>query len=161
MGETQENAADPAAAAQERAPLRTRSYYRLNAIFYGGALLLSLLLPLPGNQGFQLFGWRMPAMCPSQAVLGVNCPGCGLTRSFVCLSHGEWQGAQRYNRVGFLVYGFVAWLFLYNLVQAMGAGLRLPLRWGDRAGMTVVALLVGNWLFNLCLGGWTWLRTPL
>ncbi len=161
MSEPQESPAPASAPDPQREGLRPRSYYRLNAIFYGGALLLSLLLPLPGKQGFKIFGWRTPAMCPSQAVLGVNCPGCGLTRSFVALAHGQWQGAQRYNRVGFVVFGFVALLFVYNLLQALGAGFRLPLRWGDRAGMTLVAVLVGNWLLNLCLGGWTWLRTPL
>src|SRR4051812_23577291 len=36
-------------------------------------------------------GWAVPESCPSHFLLHVDCPGCGLTRSFVSLAHGQWR----------------------------------------------------------------------
>jgi hypothetical protein len=38
--------------------------------------------------------------CLSRKILGVSCPGCGLTRSFVAVAHGQFRLAFKYNAVG-------------------------------------------------------------
>ena len=38
--------------------------------------------------------------CLSRRMLGVSCPGCGLTRSFVAVAHGQFRLAVEYNAVG-------------------------------------------------------------
>jgi hypothetical protein len=40
------------------------------------------------------------AICPSRIVLGVHCPGCGLTRSFITLAGGDLRGAIALNPAG-------------------------------------------------------------
>ena len=35
--------------------------------------------------------------CPFHAMTGLNCPGCGLTRGFNALAHGDILGALHYN----------------------------------------------------------------
>lgn len=52
----------------------------------------------------------LPGLCFSQAVLGVQCPGCGLTRSFVAFAHGRASEAVAFNPMG-------PFVFLVCLVQ--------------------------------------------
>lgn len=35
--------------------------------------------------------------CPINKLLGISCPGCGLTRAWVCFLQGEWQEALTYH----------------------------------------------------------------
>ncbi len=140
---------------------RSRGYYLSNVLFFGAVLVASVLLPQPSGGRTVVFGWTMPPCCPSQAVLGVNCPGCGLTRSFVCTADGDLGQAVSYNRLGPAMFVFVALIFLVNLARWIGAPRFLPLGLGDRIAAALITLLILNWAFNLCVGGWTWLRSPL
>src|SRR5688572_15347237 len=45
-------------------------------------------------------GLTLPPLCTSRLLFGIECPGCGLTRSFVALSSGDFASAWHYNRVG-------------------------------------------------------------
>ena len=69
----------------------------------------SSLLPLPGRTG-QI--GHLPSLCPFYNLTGLPCPGCGLTRAFVCLGHGQWRESLHWHPLGWLVYGvfFVLWL---------------------------------------------------
>src|SRR5439155_3069638 len=71
-------------------------------------LALSFLLPPNGIPG---------KMCIYKALTGIECPACGLTRSFVAISHGRWAVAVRTNPAGPLVYVFF-WLLLINRLSA-------------------------------------------
>ncbi|MGC4046043.1 MAG: DUF2752 domain-containing protein [Armatimonas sp.] len=59
-------------------------------------LLLSVLLPLPDANGRML----LPPICAFKNLTGLPCPGCGLTRSFVCLGHGHIAEAFHYHILG-------------------------------------------------------------
>lgn len=56
---------------------------------------------------------RFP-LCLFRYVTHVDCPGCGLVRSFISISHAHWIDAVRFNALGPLVY----LLFLAYLIQA-------------------------------------------
>ena len=58
----------------------------------------------------------LPGTCISQHVLGVDCPGCGLTRSFVHLAHGRWDAAWSVHRLGWLAFLAVAIQVPYRLL---------------------------------------------
>ena len=45
----------------------------------------------------------LPVLCGSRALFGIECPGCGLTRSFVALSAGDFRKSLESNRVGWLL----------------------------------------------------------
>lgn len=42
------------------------------------------------------------SLCPVKALTGLNCPGCGITRMFVALFHGNIYQAFRYNPLVFI-----------------------------------------------------------
>jgi hypothetical protein len=54
-----------------------------------------------------------PVLCPFRRLTGLPCPACGLTRSWVDLSHGDLAGAVAHHAFGpVLVVGLVALVVL-------------------------------------------------
>jgi hypothetical protein len=43
-----------------------------------------------------------PVVCPFRLITGLPCPGCGLTRSWVFIAHGDLGAALRANPFGYL-----------------------------------------------------------
>jgi len=74
-------------------------------------LAASFLLPLPGSDGHIE---HLPSICPFYALTGLPCPGCGLTRAFICLGHGHWRDSLHWHPLGWLVYAVFAWLWIRN-----------------------------------------------
>lgn len=62
--------------------------------------------------------------CPLYQAFGINCPGCGLTRGFHALFHGDVLAALHYNAM-LPIYGFIFGYLLISmvLVAARGRGL--------------------------------------
>ena len=68
---------------------------------------------------FAQCGWDiMP--CPSMQVLGIPCPGCGMTRSCLSLLRGDWAASLRLNPFGPVFAVFWA---------VVGVGVVLPQPW--------------------------------
>ncbi len=59
----------------------------------------------------------LPGTCTFLRVTGVPCPGCGLTRSFISLAHGEWKDAWQYNPAGFVFFAMVVFQVPYRIFQ--------------------------------------------
>jgi len=98
--------------------------------------------------------WNLPTLCGSRALLGVECPGCGLTRSFVALAGGDWRGSLAANRVGWLIALAVLLQIpyrsysLYELRASRGG--QIPARtWPIWCGYLLIAALVVNWLLRV------------
>jgi hypothetical protein len=74
------------------------------ALFLGltAVFTISRLLPVPGADGRID---HLPSVCPFHQLTGLPCPGCGLTRAFVCLSHGQFVQSLHWHPIGWLVYG--------------------------------------------------------
>ena len=41
--------------------------------------------------------------CPFSRLFGLTCPGCGLTRAWLCFFHGQWREAFAYRPLFLLV----------------------------------------------------------
>jgi hypothetical protein len=117
----------------------------------GAAAMLDVLaeerVAIRGLQDYPL-----PHTCTSRVLLGISCPGCGLTRSFVHLAHGQWREAWHVHRLGWLLGGFV-------VVQLPYRGMILARRMRPVSSRTaqwlafgLAVLLVANWLFTLVVG---------
>jgi hypothetical protein len=94
--------------------------------------------------------WPIPSSCPSQAIFGVDCPGCGLTRSFIFMAHGDWHRAFSKHRVGWLLALAVVLQIPYRLAGLLGRnrqplGKHLP----KLFGMVLIVALIGNWVLLL------------
>ena len=73
----------------------------------------------PSNAGF------FPG-CPLLDVTGFACPGCGLTRGFHALFHGEFMTALDYNAlIPFFAIGFVYLLVLLASIAMRGKAFKL------------------------------------
>ncbi|MGI8812387.1 MAG: DUF2752 domain-containing protein [Pyrinomonadaceae bacterium] len=74
-------------------------------------------------------------VCPLYSLTGYACPGCGLTRGFHALFHGDILTALDYNALIPMFAGFLGYLFLSMfLVAVRGRGLTMgkmngPLLW--------------------------------
>ncbi len=47
-------------------------------------------------------------VCPTKALLGVDCPGCGALRMLYALMHGDFAAALRFNALAVVALGLLA-----------------------------------------------------
>ncbi|MEK7256499.1 MAG: DUF2752 domain-containing protein [Bacteroidota bacterium] len=73
--------------------------------FYAAVPLVLLLLPA------DFFDTGQP-LCASRLLFGVECLGCGMTRSIMHLIHLEFAVAYSFNPLGFVAFPLLVWLWL-------------------------------------------------
>ena len=122
-------------------------------------LLLVLALWLPWHD------WtaRIPHLCIMRELLGMPCPGCGMTTSLARVCEGlpsfapESNGA---NTAGVVVHP-AGWWFVWTwLLQTATHGIALGVpslrrrcvRWSERLGTITVTGLLIAWIFRLSVG---------
>ena len=59
-----------------------------------------------------------PVVCVSRLASGVPCPGCGLTRAFCFMTHGEFRQALEFNALAPFVAVYLLLLWAYYVVYA-------------------------------------------
>ena len=105
--------------------------------------------------------WRPPdepsiILCPFRALTGCNCPGCGMTRAFCAIAHGELRRALRFNALSLLVFvaAVVSWIAaaatILDLRFARAPLLRLVSN--SLIGKLALALFGAWWAVRLALG---------
>ena len=92
----------------------------------------------------------LPPTCLSRECFGVKCPGCGLTRSFIDLAHGDWRASWIHHRLGWLLALTVLFQIPYRLLSLRRPtsplfGSVLPRVYG----FTLIAALIGNWVLEM------------
>lgn len=126
---------------QHSSQVWTHAGFLLLAVF---VVTMSISMRVPGEERVYLPGLNepLPGMCMSKNISGVDCPGCGLTRSFISLGHGQIIRAWQFNPSGLALYLFVIAQIPWRVIQL----LRLKLGYGE--------LWVGkfNWLLWLIAG---------
>ena len=117
--ETEQAHGEPAEQTQEQiSPALAKRYrkHHLNFLLVCvftvvASLFLTPASPFAGKgDPIRFLGYRIPGSCPSYMIYKVECPGCGMTRSFVAIAHGKWFDAFLFNGAGPL-------LFLLVLLQ--------------------------------------------
>lgn len=102
----------------------------LAATLAAAALLASFVWPAGEFPRLQL--------CWLQRLTGVSCPGCGLTRSFCALSHGDLAGAWSFHPFGVAFYLLAVALVVWPFAARRWPG--LAGRVGSSRGLPVVAI---------------------
>ena len=138
-----------------------RQYHR--SMLLGACLVIaaSLVFDVRSDQRVILPwtpGLPLPVSCLSKTLLHVNCPGCGLTRSFIHLAHGRFAQSVALHRLGWLLALTVLLQLPYRIFALFGPrtdplGRCFP-HW---FGIMLIVLLIVNWAVNLVLG----IQTPL
>lgn len=112
-----------------------------------GAAALAVLLDAP--------------LCPSAALLGIPCPGCGLTRATLALLHGDVGAAFHFHPLVFVLSPLFVGLMvnaLFDYVRgptAQPAVKRGSAPWLNHALWLLLVLVLGVWVarFFGALGG--------
>ncbi len=83
-------------------------------------------------------------VCPTKALLGIDCPGCGSLRMLYSLMHGDLLAAARFNALGLAAVVLLVWAyFTWTYGRVVGRRLR---GWQHRRWAALVTLsLVGAW----------------
>ncbi len=130
-----------------------RNRHREMLILSAIVITLSCLLEV-GEAGRVFFkgfpNWPVPQTCMSRDLFGVECPGCGLTRSYIHLMHGHWNDAWEMHRIGWLLFIATVFQLPYRLI-ALRIGDRelIPIQASRWIGSGLIALLIANWLIGL------------
>jgi hypothetical protein len=88
-------------------------------------------------------------VCPTKALLGIDCPGCGSLRMIYSLLHFDVPAALHYNALGLVAVLLLIWAFAtWTYGRAVGRGVRSwqHLRWSAPVALalTVVWFVVRN-----------------
>lgn len=101
---------------------------------------------LPGMSG------PVPELCMLRRYTGISCPGCGFTRCFISLAHGDVRSAWSYNPAGLLMFAIVAFQIPYRSVQIWRTRRGLPelsTGWLGQAAFAVLGvMMIGQWLLR-------------
>ncbi|MEK6261049.1 MAG: DUF2752 domain-containing protein [Planctomycetota bacterium] len=83
-----------------------RQLHRCHLWFAAAIVVLACLLTVRDDQRVALRplpNVALPESCPSKIYFGIDCPGCGLTRSFIHLAAGNLAASFATHRVGWLL----------------------------------------------------------
>jgi hypothetical protein len=67
-----------------------------------------------------------PVLCPFRRITGMPCPGCGMTRSFVALAHGDLGAALASNRLGPLLMAVFAVALVWKAASLLSPSIDAP-----------------------------------
>lgn len=116
-------------------------------------LAMSFLLSVhgAGAEGYVTWGgFELPPMCGSRFWFGVECPGCGLTRSFIAIAQGSLSRSWEFHRVGWLLWIAVVLQIPYRLfsLREMRSGV-VERHWPTWFGNILIVALIGNWILEI------------
>ena len=138
-----------------RPATRLRGHHRTMLYVALAIVALALLLEVRADQRVAfsfLPEYPLPETCQSRSLLGVDCPGCGLTRSLVFLAHGRLRESAALHPLGWLMAAVIVLQIPYRLVALLThddapLGTRFPKLFGT----TLIVLLVVTWLVRVAL----------
>lgn len=114
--------------------------------FFAVLLVASALLPLPQSNAIA----GMPSICAFHNFTGLPCPGCGLTRSWVSMAHGQFANAFVWHPLGPFLFGSA---LLYTLWSGWTALMRpsfpLPMKLQTRLILALALVMLGFWALRL------------
>lgn len=124
----------------------------------GVALLASLALARglasASPAAVHLAGHELPVVCPSRLLFGVNCPGCGMTRSVLLTLGGDLRGALSVNPAGPVLVVALVLIAVQLIVASRPTGGSIPVKrrllpWASVYGVVVASVMIIQWAGGL------------
>ena len=81
-------------------------------------------------------------VCPTKALLGITCPGCGTARMLYSLTHFDLTGAIRYNAIALVAVVLLAWAWVVWMARTMGTRLPSWTSWKWLPHVTIAVLAI-------------------
>jgi hypothetical protein len=72
-----------------------------------------ILLIIP----FNFFDSGLPPLCLSQILFKTECPGCGMTRACQRIIHFHFLEAWQFNKMSFIVFPVIAYLYVKDFLE--------------------------------------------
>ena len=155
-GEQQPNGAGPAAQSARGdwgVMAATTSFHGI--ILTGSVVIMLLSFLLKVNDSNQVLvpgvSTPMPDSCLTKMYWGIDCPGCGMSRAFICISAGHFGKARQLNRGSFLIYLFIAIQIPWHAMQLLRVGWgigAIDTWWTIVPALAVIVILVVSWIWR-------------
>lgn len=87
-------------------------------------------------------GFQLPQMCSAKRMFGIDCPGCGLTRSFVLAADGQLARAFAAHGVGTVAFVLLVLQIPLRLWQGWRAWVGRPQLRTGRTEIAIAATLI-------------------
>ena len=101
----------------------------------------------------------IPELCTLKSRMNIDCPGCGMTRSFIHFAHGRFLDGIRMNPASLLVFLFVAMQVPAAVTRFMlGKFSRIAVawtRWNEVALIVMPSVAFVQWIIRLSIGVYT------
>ncbi|MBV8786277.1 MAG: DUF2752 domain-containing protein [Mycobacterium sp.] len=98
-------------------------------------------------------------VCPTKALLGIDCPGCGSLRMVYSLMHGNVTAAARFNALGLAAVVLLVWAYLsWTYGRLVGRRIRSWQHYRWSAAVTMALVVVWFVVRNLPFAPFTGLH---
>jgi hypothetical protein len=93
-----------------------RKFHLVWLCLAGSVVLLSMVMQIRNSQEVNVPFTQtpLPELCSFRRMTGMDCAGCGMTRCFISLGHGDLPAAWKYNPAGILLYAIVLFQLPYR-----------------------------------------------
>lgn len=94
-------------------------HHLFHAIFFSAVLMFAAFSSVNFGK-VTLFGYTIPSLCMFHNITGFDCPGCGITRSFIYALHGQWHNSYLMHLWGIPLATIVAFQVPYHIWRTSG-----------------------------------------
>ena len=141
---------------EQQFAIRRRKALETHVMYLGLAVVaISLAMTMSVQEGTKVtlpfFNSPLPELCHSRRYFGVDCPGCGMTRCFISLGHGDLISAAKYNVAGLVLFGLTVLQVPYRSFQIW----RL-VRWRPEWRLRGLSTAIVTVLMTLMFVQWGW-----
>jgi hypothetical protein len=130
-------------------------YHTVLLLVSVGVLLAAFVLSIRNESQvvLPLVQIPLPELCAARQLFGLSCPGCGLTRSFISLAHGDIATAWSYNPAGVWLFAILALQIPFRSIQLCrirSQQTEFTIPWAAQFVLLILAVaLLSQWTLRL------------